>query len=37
MRAAHQGVALDSIEVSVDSESDDRGITGADDRYPPDR
>jgi uncharacterized OsmC-like protein len=30
MRAAHQGVQLDDIEVTVDSESDDRGILGAD-------
>ena len=34
MRAAHQGVILESVEVSVDSESDDRGITGADDAVP---
>src|SRR6187200_756367 len=34
MRAAHQGVKLESIEVTVDSESDDRGITGADDSVP---
>ena len=34
MRAAHQGIALEAIEVSVDSESDDRGITGADDSVP---
>ena len=34
MRAAHQGVNLTSIEVTVDSESDDRGITGADDSVP---
>jgi uncharacterized OsmC-like protein len=34
MRAAHQGLMLDSIEVTVDSESDDRGITGADDSVP---
>jgi uncharacterized OsmC-like protein len=30
MRAAHQGVELTDIEVTVDSESDDRGILGAD-------
>jgi uncharacterized OsmC-like protein len=30
MRAAHQGVTLDDVEVTVDSESDDRGILGAD-------
>jgi uncharacterized OsmC-like protein len=29
MRAAEEGVALDRLEVVVDSESDDRGITGA--------
>jgi uncharacterized OsmC-like protein len=31
MRAAEEGVTLDRLEVVVDSESDDRGITGADD------
>lgn len=31
MRAAHQGIELESVEVTVDSESDDRGILGADD------
>ena len=30
MRAAHQGVTLDALEVTVDSESDDRGILGVD-------
>ena len=34
MRAAHQSVNLDAISVTVDSESDDRGITGADDSVP---
>ena len=34
MRAAHQGLTLDVVEVTVDSESDDRGITGADDSVP---
>jgi uncharacterized OsmC-like protein len=34
MRAAQQGIVLDGIEVTVDSESDDRGITGADDSVP---
>lgn len=34
MRAAHQGIQLDDIEVTVDSESDDRGILGADDSVP---
>ena len=30
MRAAHQQIQIDAIEVTVDSESDDRGILGAD-------
>ncbi|CAN5711093.1 hypothetical protein BH23CHL7_BH23CHL7_21650 [soil metagenome] len=30
MRAAQLGIALDSVEVTVDSESDDRGILGID-------
>lgn len=30
MRAAQLGVGLDSVEVTVDSESDDRGILGID-------
>ena len=34
MRAAHVGVELDSVEVTVDSESDDRGILGIDDTVP---
>lgn len=34
MRAAHQGIELESVEVTVDSESDDRGILGADDSVP---
>ena len=34
MRAAEEGVALDRLEVVVDSESDDRGITGATDAVP---
>lgn len=34
MRAAHQAVVLQSVEVTVDSESDDRGILGADDSIP---
>ena len=34
MRAAHQNVTLTSVEVTVDSESDDRGILGADDDVP---
>ena len=34
MRAAHQGVNLQDVEVTVDSESDDRGILGADDTVP---
>ena len=28
MRAAHEGVAFQDLEVTVDSESDDRGILG---------
>jgi uncharacterized OsmC-like protein len=35
MRAAHQGVALTRLEVSVDGESDDRGILGIDPNVPP--
>lgn len=34
MRAAMLGVALDSVEVTVDSESDDRGLLGMDDAVP---
>jgi uncharacterized OsmC-like protein len=34
MRAAHQGVELAEIEVTVDSESDDRGILGASETVP---
>lgn len=34
MRAAEQGVALDALEVTVDSESDDYGILGLDDAVP---
>lgn len=34
MRAAQQGVGLDSLEVEVDSESDDRGILGMDPSVP---
>jgi len=34
MRAAQMGVALDSVEVTVDSESDDRGILGIDPSVP---
>lgn len=34
MRAAHQGVVLQGVEVTVDSESDDRGILGADATVP---
>ena len=34
MRAAHQGVTLTALEVTVDSESDDRGILGADEGVP---
>jgi uncharacterized OsmC-like protein len=35
MEAARQGVILDSLEVEVDSESDDRGILGMDASVPP--
>jgi uncharacterized OsmC-like protein len=35
MRAAHVGIALTRIEVSVDSESDDRGILGIAPDVPP--
>jgi uncharacterized OsmC-like protein len=34
MRAAHQGLELTAVEVTVDSESDDRGILGADESVP---
>jgi uncharacterized OsmC-like protein len=34
MRAAEEGVELTRLEVVVDSESDDRGITGASDEIP---
>ncbi|HEY5639579.1 MAG TPA: OsmC family protein [Dehalococcoidia bacterium] len=34
MRAAQQGVALTTLEVVVDSESDDRGLLGIDDSVP---
>ena len=34
MRAAHQGVALAEVEVTVDSESDDFGILGLSDDVP---
>src|SRR3954452_7559471 len=34
MRAAHEGVAYESLEVTVDSESDDRGILGMSDDVP---
>ena len=35
MEAAREGVALRSLEVEVDSESDDRGILGMDETVPP--
>jgi uncharacterized OsmC-like protein len=35
MEAAREGVTLTSLEVEVDSESDDRGILGIDERVPP--
>lgn len=34
MRAAEEGVTLTMLEVVVDSESDDRGLLGADDSVP---
>lgn len=34
MRAAQEGVALQELEVTVDSESDDRGILGMSDEVP---
>lgn len=34
MRAAQSGVALTTLEVTVDSESDDRGLLGMDDAIP---
>ncbi len=34
MRAAHVGIELESVEVTVDSESDDRGILGIDETVP---
>ena len=34
MRAAQLGVVINNVEVTVDSESDDRGILGADDSVP---
>jgi uncharacterized OsmC-like protein len=34
MRAATLGIALDVLEVTVDSESDDRGLLGIDDSVP---
>ena len=34
MRAAMLGITLDTLEVSVDSESDDRGMLGMDDAVP---
>ncbi len=34
MRAAMLGITLDSLEVTVDSESDDRGLLGIDDQVP---
>ena len=34
MRAATQGITLDELEVTVDGESDDRGLLGVDDDTP---
>ncbi len=35
MEAAREGIELSSLEVEVDSESDDRGILGIDESVPP--
>lgn len=35
MRAAQQGIELSSLEVTVESESDDRGLLGVTDSVPP--
>lgn len=35
MRAAERGVELPGLQVTVDSESDDRGLLGMDDAVPP--
>jgi uncharacterized OsmC-like protein len=35
MRAAMLGILLDTLDVTVDSESDDRGLLGMDDHVPP--
>ena len=35
IRAAHEGVALASLAVTVESVSDDRGLVGTDDSVPP--
>lgn len=35
MRAAEEGIELHRLEVTVESESDDRGILGIDDAAPP--
>jgi uncharacterized OsmC-like protein len=34
MRAAEEGIELSRLEVTVDSESDDRGLLGMDDAIP---
>ena len=34
MRAAQEGVELTTLKVTVDSESDDRGLLGMDDKIP---
>jgi uncharacterized OsmC-like protein len=34
MRAAMLGIALDTVEVTVDSDSDDRGLLGIDEAVP---
>ena len=35
MRAATQGIELTELEVTVESEADQRGMLGLDDRIPP--
>ena len=34
LRAAHEGITLTTLEVTVDSESDDRGLLGLDEEIP---
>jgi uncharacterized OsmC-like protein len=35
MRAAQEGIHLTTLEVTVDSDSDDRGLLGVDESVPP--